>query len=111
MMERFEKVTVENFYYLRKTLHLRCLTGFYEYACLRFINKCLVLVMYLKIAKKLIHRNKCFSKVMDNYGIFIKAIDWTRNMNYWNTMESSLRPLIEVEIWIIGTLGYMKLNL
>ena len=27
------------------------------------------------------------------------------------TMESSLRQLIELETWIIGTLGYMELNL
>ena len=27
------------------------------------------------------------------------------------TIESSLRPLIELETWIIGTLGYMKLTL
>ena len=26
-------------------------------------------------------------------------------------MESPLRPLIELETWIIGTLGYMKPNL
>ena len=27
------------------------------------------------------------------------------------TIESSLRQLIEIETWIIGTLGYMELNL
>ena len=30
------------------------------------------------------HINKCISKWCSKYGIFIKAIDWTRNMNYWN---------------------------
>ena len=31
-----------------------------------------------------IHISKCISKWWSNYGIFIKATDWTRSISYWN---------------------------
>ena len=43
------------------------------------------------------HINKCISKWWSNYGIFIKAIDWTRNMSYW-------------KIGLKNTSGWLLLN-